>query len=237
MVKSLGMSGTTRLRLAVGVSLVASSFALAGCVSSPTYGTGKSATTQLAEDLTGVLSLAPKKREAIAYQPRPDLVKPAPGADKTLPAPQQTLASRENPDWPESPEQKRARLKAEIAANQDDPSYDSPIEGATATAATGRRQVNADIDSPRAHDSGRREGDQYNSARQREAFNRKLAEQRQGSPTTRRYLSDPPLVYREPSASAATDDVGEDELKKDRRRKREARKQGDRSWRDLIPGL
>ena len=31
---------------------------LAGCMSSPTYGTGKSSSVQLAEDLTGVLSLA-----------------------------------------------------------------------------------------------------------------------------------------------------------------------------------
>lgn len=226
------------LRLALGVPLVASTVMMAGCVSSPTYGTGKSSSVQLAEDLTGMLALAPKKREAIEYQPRAELVRPATGQDKTLPAPQEKLADNNtNPEWPESPEQKRARLKAEITANRDDPNFDSPIEGAYATAATGRAQGSGDIGSPRAHDAGRRYGDQSNNAATREAFKKKLAEQRQGSPTKRKYLSEPPLVYRDPAATAATDDIGEDELKKERRRKREARQENGRSWRNLIPGL
>lgn len=232
------MNGGTRLRLALGVPLVASTFMIAGCVSSPTYGTGKSASTQLAEDLTSVLSLAPKKQEAIEYQPRAELVRPAQGQEKNLPAPQEKMAdSKANPEWPESPEQKRARLKAEITANRDNPNYDSPIDGAYASAETGRAQSSGDIGSPRAHDAGRRYGDQSNNDATREAFKKKLAEQRQGSPTSRKYLSEPPLVYREPAATAATDDIGEDELKKERRRKREARKDSDRSWRSLIPGL
>lgn len=233
-----GMVGRTGLRLALGAPLLASSFMLAGCMSDPTYGTGKRASVQLAEDVTGVLSLAPKKREPISYDPRPDLVKPAPGQQLALPQPQTSVASAGNPEWPESPEQKRARLKKEITANRDNPDYELPIEGAAASVETGRRQSNGDIDSPRAHDAGRRNGDAYNSKRQREEFNKRLAENRQGSPTTRKYLSEPPLTYREPAATAAVGDVGEDELKKERRRKAEARKKaGGNSWRDIIPGL
>jgi hypothetical protein len=70
---------------------------------------------------------------------------------------------------------------------------------------------------------------------QREEFNKRLAENRQGSSTKRKYLSEPPLVYREPAATAPTGDVGEDEWKKDRREKRAARK--DKSWRDYLPGI
>lgn len=235
--KLTGMNGGTGLRLALGAPLVASSFLLAGCISDPTYGTGKSQSVQLTEDLTGMLSLAPKQRDAIAYQPRPDLVRPAPGAEKVLPAPQQSVATLDNPEWVESPEQKRARLKKEITENRDNPDFDSPIQGQIATA---RSNVGvSDIDSPRAHDAGRIKGDQSSNAATREAAKRKLAEQRQGSPTTRKYLSEPPLTYREPAATAATDDVGEDELVKERRRKAEAKKAagGGRSWRDLVPGL
>ena len=238
-VKLIGMNGGIGLRLALGAPLVASTFLLAGCMSDPTYGTGKGQSVQLAEDLSGMLSLAPKQREAIAYEPRPDLVRPAPGADKNLPAPQQKLATAENPDWVESPEARRARLKKEITENRDNPDYDSPIAGAVATVETGRRQASADVGSPRAHDAGRRYGDQMNNAATREAFKKRLAEQKQGSPTSRKYLSEPPLDYREPSATASQDDVGEDELVKERRRKAEARKAsgGGRSWRDLVPGL
>lgn len=238
-VKFVGMNGGTALRLALGVPFLASSFLLAGCISDPTYGTGKGQGIQLAEDLTGMLSLAPKNKEAIAYEPRPELVRPAPGAEKVLPAPQQKLATAENPDWVESPEAKRARLKKEITENRDDPDFDSPIEGAVASVDTGRSQSSGDIGSPRAHDAGRRYGDNANNERTREAFKKKLAAQRQGSPTTRRYLSEPPLDYRAPAATAAVDDVGEDELKKERRRKAEAKKAagGGNSWRDLVPGL
>jgi hypothetical protein len=238
-VKFVGLNGGTGLRLALGIPFLASSVLLAGCMSDPTYGTGKSQGIQLAEDLTGMLSLAPKQRETLAYEPRPELVRPAPDAEPVLPAPQQKLATTENPDWVESPEQKRARLKKEITANRDDPDYESPIEGAVASADTGRSQVSADIGSPRAHDAGRRYGDNASNDRTRAAFKEKLAEQKQGSPTTRRYLSDPPLDYRAPAQTAAVDDVGEDELKKERRRKAEAKKAagGGRSWRDLVPGL
>lgn len=72
---------------------------------------------------------------------------------------------------------------------------------------------------------------------QREEFNRRLAENNQGSPTTRKYLSEPPLEYRKPAETAAANDVGEDELKKERRIKKAAQQQGTGGWRDLVPWL
>ena len=74
------MAGKYRARLWLCAPLVASGLMLGGCMGSPTYGTDKTSTEQLASDLTGILSIAPKKRDPIDYKPRPELVKPAPGA-------------------------------------------------------------------------------------------------------------------------------------------------------------
>ena len=54
---------------------------------------------------------------------------------------------------------------------------------------------------------------------QGEAFQRKLAASKQGSPTVRRTLTEPPLEYRQPAPTAAADELGEDEYKKQRRLK------------------
>jgi hypothetical protein len=51
-----------------------------------------------------------------------------------------------------------------------------------------------------------------------------MAINKQGSETERRYLSEPPLTYRQPSATAPSDQLGEDEWKKQRDRKKEALK-------------
>ena len=51
-------------------------------------------------------------------------------------------------------------------------------------------------------------------------------------------LTEPPIEYRQPAPTAAVDELGEDEYKKQRRLKAEARKAaGDTSWRDLVPWL
>jgi hypothetical protein len=71
----------------------------------------------------------------------------------------------------------------------------------------------------------------------REAYKKRLVESKQGSDTNRKYLSEPPLTYRQPAATAPTNDIGEDEYKKERRAKAAARKKGDWSWKQLIPGL
>ena len=55
-----------------------------------------------------------------------------------------------------------------------------------------------------------------------------------GSPPNRRYLSEPPLTYRQPEAGAAAGDIGVDEAKKARDAKRAA---GKSSWRDYVPWL
>lgn len=206
--------------------LLASGMLLSGCMGSPTYGTGTPSDVQLFEDVTGMLSLAPKNDEQIAYKPRPELVKPA--STDVLPAPQENVATAANPAWPESPEQRRTRLRAEATAGRDNPDFEPLIDNDVASVA------------PRSQPRNHRWEDvaASTSPAQREEFNRRVAVAKQGSPTARRYLSEPPLDYRQPAATAPADDIGEDEWTKEKRLKREARKNaGKRSWRDNIPWL
>ncbi len=210
--------------------------ALSGCMSSPTYGTDKTASDQLVTDVTGILSIAPPKRETIAYQPRPELVKPVRGQATDLPEPQMALV-QDNAAWPESPEAKRARLRAEADANRDTPGWQPEIDADLARQAPGKRSTAPLGSSERYQDSGGKPLHDTSPTpnQQREMFKQRLAENRQGSPTTRKYLSEPPTEYRQPAPTAPTDDIGEDELKKERRLKKAAAKKSDRAWADLWP--
>ncbi|MDP3897805.1 MAG: hypothetical protein Q8Q62_14125, partial [Mesorhizobium sp.] len=126
--------------------------------------------------------------------------------------------------WPESPEMRRARIRADATANRDTPGFEPEVAMTIQPARqTVRRTRGDDLNL---------DGTPISTAAQRAEFNRRLVENNQGLPTNRRYLSEPPLEYRAPAATAAVGDVGEDEWKKDRRRKGPGKKSG---WRDLWP--
>ncbi|HEV7414633.1 MAG TPA: hypothetical protein VGN98_00635 [Tianweitania sediminis] len=210
--------------------LLASALA-SGCLSSPTYGTDKTANEQLYEDLTGMFAVGGSRDEPIDYKPRPELVRPAPGATPALPPPQQSVASVEGGQWPESPEQRRARIRAEATANQDNPNYRPEVVPDVALSQRARQPLAFGRENEIPQN-----GTESNARVQREEFNRRLADQRQGNPTTRKYLSEPPLDYRAPAPTAPVGDVGEDEAVKERRAKAAARKSsGTNSWRDILP--
>lgn len=208
------------------VALAIAGVALAGCMAGPTYGTAKGSNQQLLEDITGVLSVTPERGEQIEYKPRPELVRPA--SLDGLPEPRQNMAGASNPQWPESPEQRLARMRAEATANRDDIAFEPDIAVVPA-----RRSAPAVLRT-RGEDQ-RFDGQNVASADQRAEFNRRMAMSQQGSPTTRRYLSEPPLEYRRPAETAPADDVGEDEWRKERAARRAARQPGSSSWRDLLP--
>ncbi len=193
--------------------LGAASLALSGCVASPTYGTGKSANSQLLDDVSNMVSVIPPKKEKIDYAPRPDLVRPG-VATAALPAPQESAKTVAAANWPESPEQRRARLKAEATTAQNDPLFVPTIKN---------------------DGYGVQEGT-LTPAEQQAAFRAARKANTAGSPNSRAYLSEPPLDYRVPSATAEVGVLGEDEKKKERRLKREAaKKSGSKSWRDFVP--
>lgn len=208
-------------RISAGAIVAASAMALSGCVGmAPTYGTGKAADTQLMEDVSSMFSLTPKKKDQIDYKPRPELVKPA-KAD-ALPAPQDNITTASAGAWPESPEARMARIRAEATANRDNLDFQPEVELDVKPA---RQTIRAT-----RGDDVNLDGSTKSIESQRKDFNQRLAMTRQGSPTERRFLSEPPIEYRQPAATAATDDVGEDEWKKDRRRKAGHTKKSSSWW-------
>ncbi|MGX5831217.1 hypothetical protein [Mesorhizobium sp. 43Arga] len=225
------MTERYKARLALLAPLVVSGLALSGCVGSPTYGTDKTAAEQLAGDLTGAVSFAPKHKDPIDYKPRPTLVKPAPGQKEALPAPQESIQTA-SAQWPESPEQRRARLRADATAHQNDPGYQAEIVDDVQTDPASVKKAMADSGSSHPPAWSPADSDKGRAAE----IQRRLAVSKQGDPNTRRYLSEPPLAYRVASGTAPQNELGEDEYKKERRLKREAEgKKG--GWFDWLPSL
>ncbi|MFC3205055.1 MAG: hypothetical protein WA973_12295 [Mesorhizobium sp.] len=215
------MTGRHPARIALLAPLVVSGLALTGCVSSPTYGTDKTASAQLADDIGNAFSFAPKRKDRIDYKPRAALVKPAPGQRETLPAPQDSITQTASNQWPESPEQRRKRLRDEATAHQGDPTYQAQIVDDVQVDQAAWKQALAESRSDHPPPPGNMLG---NSAARRAEIARRTAEGKQGDPTSRKYLSEPPLSYRVSASTAPQGELGEDEYKKERRLKAEATK-------------
>lgn len=213
------------------LTLAASGALLAGCLAGPTYGTAKGSHEQLLEDVSGILSVGPKDEQRIEYKPRPELVTPADVAAAPLPPPQDSIATASSGVWPESPEARRERLRAEATAFRDEPDFRPEIEGDS-----GLPPKKNQITVLRTKgDDVPLDGRSNNPSAQRAEFNRRLAEGQQGSPTTRKYLSEPPLAYRQPAEGAPVGDIGTDEWRKERDAKRAARKSNRPRWADVLP--
>ncbi|WP_421913604.1 hypothetical protein [Mesorhizobium sp.] len=219
-------------RLALLAPLVVSGLALSGCMGSPTYGTDKTAGAQLAGDITGAFSIVPKTKPQIDYKPRPTLVKPAPGQKEALPAPQESIQTA-SAAWPESPEQRRARLRADATAHQDDPAYQSQIVDDVQTDPAAVKKALAESGSSHPPAWTPADSDKGRAAE----IQRRLAASKQGDPNTRKYLSEPPLAYRVAADTAPKDQLGEDEFKKERRLRKEAEGKKSSGWFDWLPSL
>lgn len=185
---------------------------LAGC-GGPTYGTGQTSSQQLVNDFANITqwkSLSSNKD--VDMRPRPELVRPSAAAlSKPLPAPQNAVARPDNPDWPESPEQRRARLREEATKNSNNPRYVSPI--IQDDAPEGQRYLPSGIDRARE-----REDNLPSAAVSKKQAARYKELRREDSPSaaakTRKYLSDPPPDYFKPSPNAPQGDLGKAEDEK-----------------------
>jgi hypothetical protein len=188
----------------------------AGCTGAPTYGTGTPSDKQLLSDVTGMIMLGPKEKPHVDHSPRPELVRPAKSEVAVLPPPQDDLATSSNPQWPESPEARRKRLRAEASANQDDPNYDPQIAGPVSS------EPQTHLLRTRGTGVSLTGGGPDSGIDKSAEFKRRMAINKQGSMTERRFLSEPPLTYRQPAATAASDELGKEEWRKEKDRKKAA---------------
>ena len=216
---------TMKIEYRAGVTigaLIAAILTLSGCMG-PTYGTDKTSTGQLIDDLGNIVSIgSPRKGAEIEYKPRPAIVKPSETSD--LPVPQQNVAEN-NPAWVESPEETRARLLAEADANSGNTAYSSPLaRPEIAKRPTGPRRIGRAEDAPPPVTG--------TAAQQSQAYRAARQVQSGAYSDRRRFLSDPPLTYRQPASTAPVGDLGEPEREKEKRWKEEAAKEGTgrRKW-------
>ncbi|WP_040673960.1 hypothetical protein [Rhizobium grahamii] len=199
----------------VGVCLtvaMAGGAMITGCMGSPRYGTDKTAMEQLTDDLGQSVSLTGDgpKNKGVKYSARPGLVLPSTAAKETLVEPQQSIASTANPAWIESPEETRARLVKEADENSDNPNYRSPLA------------------------SDKVEGGRQTTEAQSKAYREARALQK-GTYSDRRFISDPPTEYRQVADPTKLDDLGEPELKKAKKKKKEAAIAGTgKQWWNLL---
>lgn len=210
----------------IASGLVVAGFGLSGCVSAPTYGTSMTAGAQLVDDLGNMASMPKNKTANIEYKPRPDIVRPPELA--SMPEPQDSMASRDNPDWPEAPEEARKRLVAEATANQDNRLYESPLAGPPVTTVR-----TASFNPPRVttmRDTTPPPLPRKKTKEESEEFRKALAISTGRSADQRRYLSEPPLAYRQPSETAPIGEMGEAERHKERERMEAAKKKKATKW-------
>ncbi|TDH38483.1 hypothetical protein E2A64_05080 [Pseudohoeflea suaedae] len=202
------------MRISKGIRATAKAAALAAAAASlsaclgPTYGTDKSSTEQLVDDISNIATIKPDRGPTIDYKPRPALVRPPETAN--LPQPQQSVAA-ENPNWVESPEDSRKRLVAEADASGNDFAYRSPLARRDKSTGRATAKPSASSGSPSPL-----------SVMRQESANRSLREnlkiQKGAYSDRRRFLSDPPLDYRKPAETAAVGELGEPEKQKERER-------------------
>jgi hypothetical protein len=215
---------TMKIEYRAGVTMgaiIAAGLALSGCLG-PTYGTDKTATAQLIDDLGNIASIgSPKKGANIEYKPRPAIVQPS--SATSLPQPQQNVAEN-NPAWVESPEETRQRLLAEADANSGNTAYSSPLaKPEVSKRPSGPRLVGRAAEAPPSV---------TNNAQQRQAYQAARKVEKGAYSDRRRFLSDPPLAYRQPAETAPIGELGESERAKEKRWKEEAAKAGTgkRKW-------
>ncbi|PWW01603.1 hypothetical protein DFR52_102266 [Hoeflea marina] len=200
-------------------ALMVCAMMLAGCMG-PTYGTDKTSTGQLIDDIGNIASIKPQTGPEIAYRPRPAIVQPPRGAD--LPAPQASV-SENNPAWVEGPESTRQRLIAEAEANSNNPNYRSPLAARTSTGTdSGGRPLTVG----RAADGPPLPGAVLSESKANAQFKENRKIQQGAYSDRRRYLSDPPLTYRAPAETAPVGVLGESERDKEKQRLAAATKKG-----------
>ena len=200
-------------RTVFSMGLVATALVLGGCTGGTTYGTGSSHEGATMKGLGNIFSLKNEK-QAIEYRSRPELVLPA--NKNILPAPVQTRELETDQDWPETPEQRIAKVRADAPTPNWKGSEDLPVEylGDTNKAGIG----NSSRVQRTSRKNTRSGSDEIIKAFRNDANGvgeGKLAKERReqlaySTGVKRKFLTEPPVEYRVPSANAEAGDLGID---------------------------
>jgi hypothetical protein len=221
------MSDFRSLSLLGPAFVLGAALLLGACGSMTTYGTGKSAAAQTMEDLGGVLALGGKRKgeEPIDYSPRAPIVEP-PAVAASLPPPGSESVVASAGDWPKDPDEEFKKLQKrvdELAESGQTPKFTLP-EGAEPIALSNEpKHIGPDR---RSSIEKLRDEAKVDNKKQKEMFaDAKMAKvgsfDKEGRPV-RRYLTEPPVVYREPDPESSVVIT-------------EKPKKGKWSWPDLWP--
>jgi len=213
----MGNFVTVKILLTLVIGL--SALALTGCVGGTTYGTGVTQEAQLLKDLEGMISFGTKKtRTRIDHSARPSLVMPSNTA--ALPEPLDQESSSSNVNWPESPEQKIARIRGEAEVAD-------PRSGEISVQELKRKKVgigfNRVEDNPVVMDRdghaaivALRDGTHKKAKMLKEKY-------AYSKGPKRKYLTEPPVDYRTPIDTAPIGDLGISEAEKEKRAEKAAK--------------
>ena len=213
------MKGFSIRKITSALMLGLSAMTLSGCVGGTTFGTGVSQEKQLLQDIEGMLSLGSKKRKvAIDYSARPGLVLPSQSA--ALRAPVDEESSTSNVDWPESPEQRLARIRGD-AEDADPRSGEISVEELKRKK-TSIRVVKGQYDNPEMDRDGHAAILSLRDGTHKKA---KMLKQKYSysSGPSRKYLTEPPVEYRIPISSAPIGELGISEAEKEQRAQKAAK--------------
>ena len=195
--------------IAIGVSLLA----LAGCsYSGTTYGTGTTHEAQTLKSLGNLMALSKDDQKNIDYTARPDLVMPA--DPNLLPVPAADTAAVEEGNWPVSPEQRIQAARA-AAPEANWRSGDLPVEYLTSEKQGIRNSASA-FNNPSRRGARAGGGEQLIEEIRKEANGQgtsELVRQRReqlaySTGVKRKFLTEPPVEYRTPSANAEAGELG-----------------------------
>lgn len=189
--------------------LIAATIGLSGCVGGTTYGTGVSQGQETLEGVFNMFSLGGKKNaKRIDYSARADLV--IPSDKENLREPVSVESSTSNSEWPESPEQKIARVRGDVT-EADARSGEIPLEEMR------RKKQGIRITKANRTKVGRAAGldgddsmEVMFSSQSKKIKNRR-AELAYSTGPKRKFLTEPPENYRTPADTAVAGDLGLDD--------------------------
>lgn len=206
---------------------------LGGCssYSGTTYGTGTSHEEDTMKSITNLLSIAPKEKNRIDYSARPELVMPANQQALPTPADEGTAQANADTNWPVSPEE-RILAAREAAPEADERSGDVPLDFQLGEKVGTRKTGNERLrQAAREHRHGFKTHLELvgldNKSKEEDERARKLrGELAYSTGATRKYLTEPPSIYRTPAQTAEAGETGisKEEIAEAQAQKRAERK-------------